>query len=148
MCIETGGTICSYNGQLIFASSHRFAECSLLGVRRILALQWRRHPVLCSVTAEDRQVLWLWQHHVFQWAFRLCFGLRMLLYRVPFYALLPKFPANKRRGSDQYAESRRYLSAGGKQCRTCGTTGGGLNGSQLTQYKGPSAFKKYAPIPI
>ena len=36
---ETGCIICSYNGQLIFASSHPSAVCSLLSVRSILVLQ-------------------------------------------------------------------------------------------------------------
>ena len=71
-----------------------------------------------------------------------CFGLQMLLYGVPLHVLLPTFPANKRRGSDQYAESRKYLSASaGEQCRTSGTIGGRSNGSQFTECKGPSASK-------
>ena len=51
------------------------------------------------------------------------------------------FPANKRRDSDQYAESRRKLSAAGKQYRTSGTIGSGLDGSQFPEYGYPSASK-------
>ena len=69
--------------------------------------------------------------------FCVCHGVRVLLYGLPSLAVLPISPANKRRDSDQYAESRRNLSADGEQCRTSGTIGGGLNGSQCPAHRCP-----------
>ena len=68
LCIETGCIVCNYTGQLIFASSHGFAQCSLLGACKLLDLKQRRQPIYYSAIAEDRQALWLWQNHFFQWA--------------------------------------------------------------------------------
>ena len=53
----------------------------------------------------------------------------LLLYGPSSPTVLPISPANERRESDQYAESREDLSADGKHCRTSGTVGDGFNGS-------------------
>ena len=147
LCIETGCIICNYNGQLIFASSHWFAECSLLGACTILDLKRRRQPISYSAKRRIGKHSGCGRIISSNGLPRLCFGLRMLLYGVPFHALLPIFPANKRRGSDQYAESRRTSSAGSEQCRTSRTGGGGLNGSQFTEYRCPSASKILLGLP-
>ena len=63
-----------------------------------------------------------------------------LLYGPSSVTMLPIYPANERRDSDQYAESRENLSADGGHCktsvtvgdghcRTSGTVGDGFNGS-------------------
>ena len=71
----------------------------------------------------------------------------MLLYGFLSLAVLPVSPANNSRDSDQYAESRRNLTAGGHQCRTSGTPGGGLNGSQFPAHRCPGASEKLWTLP-
>ena len=52
-----------------------------------------------------------------------------LLYGPSSLTVIPIYPANERRDSDQYAETRENLSADGGHCRTSGTVGDGFNGS-------------------
>ena len=54
-----------------------------------------------------------------------------LLNGLSFPLMLPIYPANERRDSDQYAESREHLPADGGHCRTSGIVGNGFNGSYL-----------------